>query len=167
MPAEKIILYQPPNNFKFPKTLIGNRERQCHSQWFKNFQWLHYDIRKDSVFGYFCSLHKDKLLAENNKNLAYISTGFKNWKKAPECFKDHEKSKCHTAALAYQTIVPKCGDVAELNNEQLVKQKFNEHQYLKIVMECLQFLARQELAFRGNDDGNDNLTTIKAFNQKP
>jgi len=51
-------------------------------------------------------------LAKHNKDPAYISTGFKNWKK--ECFKTHESSKCHKAALTNQVTVPKCGDVAEL-----------------------------------------------------
>ena len=51
-------------------------------------------------------------MAEHNKDPAYISTGFNNWKKAPKCFKTHENSKCHKAALTNQVTVPKCGDVA-------------------------------------------------------
>ena len=108
---ENPTIYQPPENFIFPKTLFGSRERQCHSHWFKNFQWLLYDIEKDSVLCYFCTLHEDKLSAEHNKDPAYISTGFKNWKKAPKCFKHHEQTKCHKAALTYQILVPKCADV--------------------------------------------------------
>ena len=33
-------LYQPLDNFIFPKNLFGNRERQCQLQWFKTFPWL-------------------------------------------------------------------------------------------------------------------------------
>ena len=157
---EKPLLYQPPENFIFPKTLIGNRERHCQSKWFKTFPWLHYDVKKDSVFCHFCILHEDKLLAEHNKDPAYISTGFKNWKKAPKCFNTHETSNCHKAALTNQVTVPKCGDVAELMNKDLAKQRSDERQYLKVVMECLQFLGRQGIALRGNDDGNDNLTQL-------
>jgi hypothetical protein len=160
-PTEKPSLYQPPENFVFPKTLIGKkRERHCQSQWFKIFPWLHYDVEKDAVFCHFCTLHEDKLLAEHNKDPAYISTGFKNWKKAPKCFKAHESSNCHKAALTNQVTVPKCGDVAELINKDLQKQRFDERQYLKVVMECLQFLGRQGIALRGNEDGNDNLTQL-------
>ena len=48
-------------------------------------------MTKDSVFCYFCIKQQEKLLAENNKDPAYISTGFRNWKKAPKCFKEHEQ----------------------------------------------------------------------------
>ena len=120
----------------------------------------YYDVEKDRVFCHFCTSHKDKLLAEHNKDPAYISTGFNNWKKAPKCFKTHENSKCHKAALTNQVTVPKCGDIAELINKDLVKQRSNERQYLKMATECLQFLGRQGIALRGNDDGNDNLTQL-------
>ena len=39
-----------------------------------------------------------KLTAGNNKEPAYISVEFKNWKKTPEGFKDHQNSKCHKEA---------------------------------------------------------------------
>lgn len=48
--------------------------------------------------------------------------------------------------------VSKCGDTAELINKDLLKQRSNERQYLKVVMKCLQFLARQGVALPGNDD---------------
>ena len=101
--------------------------------------WLHYDIEKDAVFCHFCILHKDKLLAEYNKDPAYISTGFKNWKKAPKCFDVHKSLKCHKAVLTNQVTLPKCGDVAELINKDLQRQRSDEGQYLKVVMECLFF----------------------------
>ena len=44
--------------------------------------------------------------------------------------------------------------VNDLNNKRLVEKK-----YLIEVMECIHFLTRQGLAFRGND-GNENLTQI-------
>ena len=56
--------------------------------------------------------------------------------------------------------VPKCGDVAELINKDLVKQRSNERQYLKMVIECLQLLGRQGITLRGNDDGSNNLTQL-------
>ena len=39
-----------------------------------------------------------KLTAGKNKEPAYISVEFKNWKKTPEGFKDHQNSKCHKEA---------------------------------------------------------------------
>ena len=57
-------------------------------------------------------------------------------------------------------LVPKCADVIELSIEGIIKQRYNERQYLKVLMECLQFLARQGIALRGNEDGNDNFTQL-------
>ena len=62
-----------------------------------------------------------KLTAEKNKEPEYTSVGFKNQKKAPECFKDHQKnSKCHKGAATSVVIVPSCGDF-ENTFESMVK----------------------------------------------
>ena len=68
-----------------------------------------------------------------------------------QMFKSHEDSECHKAALTNQLTVQKCGDTAESINKDFLKQRSNEHQYLKVVMESLQFLARQGIAFRENE----------------
>ena len=35
-----------------------------------------------------------------------------------------------------------------------------ERQYLKIIMESLQYLGRQGIPFRGKEEGNDNFTQL-------
>ena len=65
-----------------------------------------------------------KLTAEKNKQPAYMSVGFKNWKKTPERFKDHQNSKCHKGAATLAVIVPSCGDsLAMMNQTQEQKSK--------------------------------------------
>ena len=164
VPGQKCIkkLFQPPENFSFPKTRIEQRERHCQYRWFKNYKWLYYDVQKDSVFCFYCMVHENRLTAERIlADPAYISEGFKNWKKAPKCFKEHEESKCHKAALTYQVVVPYCGDAEKLYKvEKVEKKRHNERQYLKVLMECLQFLGRQGIALRGNEEGNANLTQL-------
>ena len=97
--------------------------------------------------------HNTKLTVEHNKEPAYISVGFRSWKKAPQCFRDHEATSCHTAAISYEVVVPTCGDVAEMNNNEVVQCRYKEKQYLKVIMECLQYCARQGIPPRGNNDG--------------
>ena len=46
-----------------------------------------------------------KLTSEKNKEPAYISFGFKNWKKATECFKDQQNSKRHNEAATLAVII--------------------------------------------------------------
>ena len=125
-------IYRPPKSCGFPKTRIGNRERPCQYQWFKYYKWLPYDERKkDCVFCYFCINHQAKLLAEHNKDSAAVLTGFRNWKKGPKYFKEHEHKKRHTAALVYEIAVPKCPYVAEMHDHKLIKQRKVERQHLK------------------------------------
>ena len=112
------------------------------------------------MFCYFCIRHKEKLSAEHIKDLAYVSTGCRNWKKAPKCFKEHKQNKCHTATLAYEVVITKCADVAEMYNNELIKQRKMERQYLKIIMELLQYLGRQGIPLRGKEEGNDNFTQL-------
>jgi len=74
------------------------------------------------------------------------------------CFKKHEDSNCHRAALAYEIVVPECKDVSELTSTTLVKERLELRQYFKVLMESIQYLARQGMALRGDNDDNDNLT---------
>ena len=78
--------------------------------------------------------HESKLTAEKNKE-----QGFKYWNKAPDCFKHHQNSKSHS----FEIMVPSCNDPSAILNEQLAKSKSTEQQYLKTVMECIQYLAHR------------------------
>ena len=150
---------QPSPDYPFPMEQFGEKKSSCQASWFKNFSWLHYSKEKDSVFCIFCIRHKGKLTAEHNMEEAYITKGFNNWKKALEAFVDHQQSKAHRTAIIYEFIVHQCGDVLEMTVNDLSNKRLAERKYLIKVMECIRFLARQGLAFRGND-GNDNLTQL-------
>ena len=92
----------------FPKTKFESQNpRLCQHNWFDNYLWLHYDIGKDCVVYSYCVKNISKLTEENNKKPAYTSVGFKNWKKVPQCFKDHRNSKCHKATATLAVIIHK------------------------------------------------------------
>ena len=55
--------------------------------------------------------------------------------------------------------MPQCGDVLEMTVNDLNNERLAERKYFIKVMKCIRFLARQGLAFRGND-GNVNLTQL-------
>ena len=80
-------------------------------------------MEKERVFCYYRMAHQEKLTAEHNKDPAYISTGFRSWKKVPKSLKEYEKSKCYTAALTYETVVPKCADPVEIHHTKITKKK--------------------------------------------
>ena len=111
--------------------------------------------KRTQFFAYFFIRHKGKLTSEHNMEEAYITKGFNNWKKALEAFVDHQQSKAHRAAITYESAVPQL----EMKVNGLNYNCLTERKDLINVLECIRFLARQGLVFRGND-GNDNLTQL-------
>ena len=111
--AEK---YLPPENFAFPKSVVGKQQRSCQHHWFKKITLLHYDIETYSVLCFLCVRPEKKgyVTGELSKEQAYISKGFKSWKKAPKCFTEHEQSKTHTTAKTYEVLVPRCADLGDI-----------------------------------------------------
>ena len=97
------------------------------------------------------------MTAEHNMEEAYITKGFNNWKKALEAFFDQQQSKAHRAVIINESVVPQCGYILGTKINNLNNKRLLERQYLIKIMECILFLAREGLAFGGND-GNDNFS---------
>ena len=56
--------------------------------------------------------------AARNKELAFITEGFSNWKKALTRFKEHHLYDCHKLAIDYQMNFPTtCENVLEMSND--------------------------------------------------
>jgi hypothetical protein len=47
-----------PKGHKYPKRMIGNRNRSFHDEWYVNNPWLEYSIAKDVAFCFYCYLFK-------------------------------------------------------------------------------------------------------------
>jgi len=63
-------------------------------------------------------------------------------------------------ALAYEIVVLEFKDVGELTSTTLVKERLELRQYFKVLIESIQYLARQGLVLRRDNDDNDNLTQL-------
>ena len=105
--------YQPDQTYRFPKRLFGKRLRPFQSAWFTLYSWLHYQPESDTVICYIYAKHSRNANLDSitNKDPAFISTGFCNWKKPIECFEIHRISKCHKTSLTYEKTILKCKDV--------------------------------------------------------
>lgn len=150
--------YRPQENFDFPKTVSGKQQRSCQHKWFSDFPWLHYDSLNDSVICFTCytAETKGQLTREPNKDPAYISRGFKSWKKAPKCFREHESSKPHITASSFRTVIPQCADVGEMLVDSLASKRLIQRKYYIKVMECVRYLARQGIPFLGRSNNNND-----------
>ena len=55
--------------------------RAFQRSWFKTWSWLHYDEATDASFCYYCGkADQEGKLKATNKDLAFITKGFTNWK---------------------------------------------------------------------------------------
>lgn len=77
-----------PNIDKYPET----KGRKFRSMWYTGYNWLEYSIAADKAFCFPCRLF-------GSTGCYVISNGFKNWKKAVQRFKEHEKTSSHLNAL--------------------------------------------------------------------
>ena len=104
---------------------------------------------------------KLNLRAARDKELAFISEGFSNWKKALTRLKEHQLSDCHKLAIDYQMNFPTtCGNVLEMSNDAEKKtMESNRICFIKVI-ECLQYLARQGLVMQGDTDDESNFIQL-------
>ena len=153
---------QPSLSFTFPKRTEGKQLRSCQAKWFPTFKWLHYDNGLDAVFCHMCMVQNSmgRLSLAHRKEYAFIGTGFTNWKKALEKFREHEASECHSVALTYQEIQPKCKDIVTTFDECTKEtMKMNRKCFVKII-ESLLYLGRQGIALRQSNDLESNFVQL-------
>ena len=161
--------YQP-KNFPFPKKTYGKERRSFQSGWFVDFPCLHYDEDLDSVHCYICINQNAKETLKNtarNMDPAFISKGYSNWKNAHDSFKKHQVSECHSVAVDLKIVIPKThNDVLEITNEATKKSREDNRRWFAKIIECLQYLARQGLAIRSEDDEESNFIQLLKLRAK-
>ncbi|KAI4824444.1 hypothetical protein KUCAC02_012955 [Chaenocephalus aceratus] len=89
------------------------------------------------------------------------NTGFNNWKKALEKCSVHKHSQCHTLAVMTRIQEPEPVNV-QLSRELERRQQQARRNLMKIV-EGVRYLARQGLAFRGDQKESGNLSQLLKY----
>ena len=98
---------------------------------------------------------KANLTLLTEKENAFISTSFLNWKKALEKFRKHEQSSCHRESVSISSIRETNENFVDMLSNTLSQEKFDNHQMLLKILENVRFLGRQRLPLRENaNDGN-------------
>ncbi|XP_036408706.1 zinc finger MYM-type protein 1-like [Megalops cyprinoides] len=84
-------------------------------------------------------------------------TGFGNWEKATERFKEHQKSGTHISAVlklkGYEQS-RKTGSVASQTSCEHAKKVDEDRQYLKKICETLLFFCQAGIALRGHNEAH-------------
>ena len=116
-----------PRLYPFPKRSFGNQvpaQRSFQPSWFDKWPWLHYLESSDAVLCITCAQARShsKLNWSLNMDLAFLSTGFSNWKDATRKFAQHESSKCHTESVLKTLALPSSTpNIAEALSSQTQK----------------------------------------------
>ena len=88
----------------------------------------------------------------HRKDPAFISRGFRNLKKDSGRFLEHETSDCHKDYKKLLDTAEDEVDVGEQMSDSLVNEKAKNRQMFLTILQNIQFLAGQGLAFRGNEE---------------
>ena len=151
--------------FSFPKQSHGHKKvtnRAFQQKWFQRWRWLHYDSGADRVFCYLCvnALKTGKMTAEGNIDEAFVLRGYCNWKDASGDrggLASHESSSVHKRAVEMIETLPRTtGDIGEQLSSAYTEEKLRNRAYLLKVFQTIQFLARQGLALRGDQNDSES-----------
>ncbi|PKU80813.1 zinc finger MYM-type protein 1-like [Dendrobium catenatum] len=153
-----------PKSHQFPQTVFGNVARRFNPKWFEDYpDWLEYSVQKDAAFCLYCYLFKpqDKTITGQGGGDSFIGEGFKNWKKKEKLLShvgDHNS--------AHNNARHKCEDLMKTQEKSLPvlwlsKDERNKKDYRVLLtgaVDCVRFLLRQGLSFRGHDEssGSEN-----------
>ncbi|XP_058726984.1 uncharacterized protein LOC131598392 [Vicia villosa] len=143
-----------PRDHDFPKRKIGPLFRKFNPNWFLEFgNWLEYSVSKDAVFCLCCYLMRSDI-GEQKSSDAFSIDGFSNWKKKERLdihvgnFNSaHNQAwrSCEALMNQKQHI-----EVAISKQSDLMKREYRIH--LTSVIDCIRYLLKQGLAFRGHDE---------------
>ena len=156
--TEERTFFDKPNQpvINFPK---NKQNRKFQANWYTKFSWLEYDISRDAAFCFICKQYR----TFENEKCAFKLTGFNNWHNATNTFSVHENTESHktnTIRLLNRINIEKNGSksCASQLNSQHAKEVEANRKYLIHTIQVIHFLAKQGLAFRGN---NENEKTSK------
>lgn len=140
------------------KSFKSGKERCFLPLWYDQFKWIHFCQSRLKVFCFYCMKASKSSACSTRADQAFVASGFSNWKKAIEKFKQHERSLAHRNALI-TLAVPKVPI-----NEQLLRDADNtkrkHRQSLLKQLSALRYLLRQGIAIRNDHVGGSNLTIM-------
>ena len=148
-------------DFKFPIKKIYGTNRRCMQEWFETYDWLHYDVVRDSVFCIICNkaYHQNKLLTKKFEKSFLSGEGFSNWNYGPRALAKHVESECHIESVSKIIDQSSTEDVGKMISSDYRQKEEQNRQCLLKIIDIVKILARQGLPFRGHGDeknGNFN-----------
>ncbi|KAI5667429.1 hypothetical protein M9H77_17282 [Catharanthus roseus] len=148
-----------PCDHKFSQTNFGEIRRSFQKIWFKDFTWLEYSAHKDASFCSCCYLFAKGQNHKHGDDM-FTEVGFKNWKRAKEKFRNHERSpnSPYSGAVIQLLGLKNQRHIVEyILAKQSSKTEIDYRARLTDVVKVIRFLLSQGLAFRGNDESINSI----------
>jgi hypothetical protein len=143
-----------------------SRRLKFQSSWYARedySQWLEYSISKDAAYCFVCRCF-GSLVGCSDKQ--FIDDGFRTWSKAlgeNGTFAKHMKSRMHILSserhVQYTTtthVDEQLGEQMKTQKSKLDTERSENRAVVLMIMDCLLFLGKQGLAFRGHSEANDS-----------
>lgn len=149
-----------PQIISATKRIQGGKHRQFLVEWYKLYPWLVLCTSSSKSFCYLCKYCSDKgYLLDKYADKAFVSSGFNNWKKAHQRFKQHEQSSSHKESVMKVQQMKNPGITAQLDKKLKEGQKVHRKMFMK-QLSSLRYLLRQGLALRGHEPIEGNLMQL-------
>jgi len=163
----------PSNKFVYPysiHTKKGKVEiRFLKRTHFEQFNWLHYSTVKGGLFCKYCVLFADKGGKDKNVTLnKFVNFPLNRYAKilgVDGDFQSHSRHLYHKNAMQvaidfFDRYKNPQKEIINLMSTQRLQQITENRERLKPIIECIIFLGRQNLAFRGHRDQGKLNTNI-------
>ncbi|KAM5583814.1 hypothetical protein ABKV19_003607 [Rosa sericea] len=156
----KYILYGPyqPKLEEYPTHLCGDQDRRFNGMWFEKYHWLEYSDENDKAFCFPCFLFD----SDPSRHSLFTSYGFDNWRRIGGvqcCFKKHvgkTGSPHHKSMQDMLGLKHVCRHIDKVMNPQPPELIQQNRLRLKATIEAVRLLAKQALAFRGDDESAES-----------
>jgi len=130
------------------------------ASWYSKYPWLHFSVTLQRILCFYCS--RAPVSPDSHPEPAFITKGFRNWRKAIEKFDTHQVSDFHRSAVNQGQANTSVSALLVKGNKD--RQSFARRMLL-MLMTSLRFLARQGLAVRGHEDKNGNFEQLLLLRQ--
>ena len=118
-----------------PSQKVTDVKYRFQCSWFQRWPWLHYLEATDSILCYYCAKANALKITCGQRglrgDLAFVSTGYHNWKAATDSrkgFAKHEHFTYHLTAI--QALSNKSDDIRELLSDAHRAEKDTNRQML-------------------------------------
>ncbi|XP_062089726.1 uncharacterized protein LOC133796268 [Humulus lupulus] len=147
-----------PRSQEFPKKFYGAKERRFNIALFDQFStWLEYSISKNYAFFLCCYLFKSSIGKQAGGN-TFVSEGFSNWKKMSllEAHVVNHNSSHYKCYKICEALIDGKQQIEHLFLKKNIKDRISYRVRLIASTDCIRFLVRQGLAFRGHDESQES-----------